>query len=702
MSTTPFHDIDAYVKYPRIAAMASAPDGSRLVVAVQTPDPKTSKYVSALWEIDPEGKRKARRLTRSMKGEGSPVFTAGGDLLFVSARPSAEPGAVEETPALWLLPKDGGEARVIASRPNGIGAVMAAAQADTVVAVSAVNPNAKDLADDDRIAKARKETAVAAILHTSYPIRHWDHDLGPALPHYLKLDKQCCCQCSSDAEPTAPAKPVIEPELAKLTDLTPGIGAGLVEQNGQLTADGTTIVTGWNQPVRGGQRCVLTTIDVATGERKIIGDEEGADLGHPVLSPDGKLVAYVREVYGDDHTAADHQLWLMGTDGSNPRRLAPEWDRWPTPVAWCPSGEGVYVLADDLGTCPLWYIDVNTNEVTKITADAAAFMNVGISGDGNWAYALRSSYLAPPEPVRIDIAAAFTGGPVQAQVLPSPIPNPPLPGRLEVFESQAEDGKTIRSLICLPEDATAANPAPMILWIHGGPLGSWNAWAWRWCPWLLVAQGYAVVLPDPALSTGYGLDFIQRGWADWGGKPYTDLMSVADAVSARPDIDETRTGAMGGSFGGYMANWVAGHTDRFKCIVTHASLWALDQFGPTTDMASYWEREWPSGANMDANSPQRSVANIVTPMLVIHGDKDYRVPIGEGLRLWYELNAHSGLPADANGVSQHEFLYFPNENHWVLTPQHAKVWYQVVLRFLARHVLETPEGELPALPEELG
>jgi dipeptidyl aminopeptidase/acylaminoacyl peptidase len=159
---------------------------------------------------------------------------------------------------------------------------------------------------------------------------------------------------------------------------------------------------------------------------------------------------------------------------------------------------------------------------------------------------------------------------------------------------------------------------------------------------------------------------------------------------------------MGGSFGGYMANWVAGHTDRFKCIVTHASLWSLDQFGPTTDFASFWEREWPGGAHTDAHSPNKSVANITTPMLVVHGDKDYRVPIGEGLRLWYELNAHSGLPADADGRSPHEFLYFPNENHWVLTPQHAKVWYAVVLRFLARHVLDTPETELPSLPEELG
>ncbi len=155
---------------------------------------------------------------------------------------------------------------------------------------------------------------------------------------------------------------------------------------------------------------------------------------------------------------------------------------------------------------------------------------------------------------------------------------------------------------------------------------------------------------------------------------------------------------MGGSFGGYMANWVAGHTDRFAAIVTHASLWALDQFGPTTDGAYYWAREM-TPAMAQANSPHHFVEQITTPpMLVIHGDKDYRVPIGEALRLWYELLTASGLPAADDGTSAHRFLYFPSENHWVLSPQHAKIWYQVVTAFLAEHVL----GEPAQFPETLG
>ncbi|ELB90741.1 dipeptidyl aminopeptidase [Rhodococcus wratislaviensis IFP 2016] len=235
------------------------------------------------------------------------------------------------------------------------------------------------------------------------------------------------------------------------------------------------------------------------------------------------------------------------------------------------------------------------------------------------------------------------------------------------------------------------------MWVHGGPLGSWNTWSWRWNPWLLVARGYAVLLPDPALSTGYGQEFVERGWGKWGKAPFTDLMAITDAAVALPEIDEKRTAAMGGSFGGYMANWIAGHTDRFKAIVTHASLWALDQFGPTTDAAWYWQREMTPEMAVE-NSPHLYVADIVTPMLVIHGDKDFRVPIGEGLRLWFELLSESGLPADDDGRTEHRFLYFPDENHWILTPQNAKVWYQVVLSFLSEHV----RGEDVALPEILG
>ena len=144
----------------------------------------------------------------------------------------------------------------------------------------------------------------------------------------------------------------------------------------------------------------------------------------------------------------------------------------------------------------------------------------------------------------------------------------------------------------LPRDADAEHPAPLVVWVHGGPLSSWNTWSWRWNPHLLAARGYAVLLPDPGLSTGYGQAQIGRGWGRWGEEPYTDVIAATDAALKRPDLDASRTALMGGSFGGYMANWVAGSTDRFNAIVTHASLWELRGFHGTTDFGSQWEREF--------------------------------------------------------------------------------------------------------------
>ena len=263
--------------------------------------------------------------------------------------------------------------------------------------------------------------------------------------------------------------------------------------------------------------------------------------------------------------------------------------------------------------------------------------------------------------------------------LPGPAERPELPGTLTEVTATAADGTPLRAWLALPD---GDGRAPLLLWIHGGPLGSWNAWQWRWNPWLMAARGYAVLLPDPALSTGYGRAFVARGWGAWGDAPYTDLMALTDAAVAHPRVDADAVAAMGGSFGGYMANWVAGHTDRFRAIVTHASLWALDGFGRTTDDPAYWRREMtPEMAAR--HSPHRHVDAITTPMLVVHGDKDYRVPIGEALALWWDLvAAWDGDPAEL----PHRFLYFPDENHWILTPQHAVLWYETVLAFLDHHV----------------
>lgn len=687
---TPFHDIDHYLSIPRVSGLTLSPDGKRLVTTVSTLNGKGTEFVTALWEIDPTGQSHARRITRSSKGEAGAAFAANGDLYFTSSRPDPESADPDADPvnALWLLPASGGEARVVHARAGGISSVMAGKNADAIIVNAEVLAGSSNEENDEERRKARKDNKVSAILHSGYPIRYWDADLGPAQPRLFAVEP-------GEEEEAGKPTTIDAPTPLKLRNLTPGVGGSLREAKTVVSPDGKTIYTSLTKALaKAGSREVLAAVDVATGTVKVLLDREGMSYFPGPVSPDNRTLVVESESDTTPTQAPQVKLHLLDVSGSETTDLEPlahQWDRWATALAWLPEGNAILVKADDDGASPVFRIDVADGGVTRVTEDAAAYSDVVVSPDGTTAYALRSSYEFPHEAVRIDLASG------EVVRLQAPAERPTFKGHLERVETTAEDGARVPAYLALPEGASGDNPAPLLLWIHGGPLGSWNAWTWRWNPWLLVAKGYAVLLPDPALSTGYGQEFIQRGWGEWGQKPFSDLMAITDAVVERADIDESRTAAMGGSFGGYMANWVAGQTDRFKAIVTHASLWALDQFGPTTDAAQYWLKEMTVEMAME-NSPHLNVRNIKTPMLVIHGDKDYRVPIGEGLRLWYELLSSSQLPADDNGQSPHRFLYFPDENHWILQPQHAKVWYGVVEHFLAKQVL----GEEVGLPEELG
>ncbi|GID29457.1 S9 family peptidase [Paractinoplanes brasiliensis] len=663
---TAFADLDAYVRLPRLDGLWLSPDGGRLVVGMAGPNEENNRYTTALWEVDPEGRRPARRLTRSVKGEAAAAFTPGGDLLFTSARP--RPGDDDEdVSALWRQPAGGGDAYVIAKLPGGLSGVRVSPDG-TLVAGSPIMPSAAGAGDDEEVRKQRKESGVSAMLHEGYPVRFWDHDLGPALPRLV----------------TAPLSDSLE-----LRDLTGHVGPALDnEGDWDLSPDGRTVVATWAVSEQAGSlRATVVAIDVATGERRTIADDAGHDYESPHISPDGATVAFSARARSTTEEPGDVWLCLAPLAGGPVRALTADWDRWPGPARWTPDSAALIVAADDDGRAPLWRVDAADGQVTRLTPDNGCYYDVRVSPDGRWAYAMRSAVDSPPSPVRVSLTgsveflrgpASGSPGPAAVEFLRGPAEALELPGRLEEVETTVADGSRVRAWLALPHGGTA--PFPLVLKIHGGPVSSWNSWSWRWNPWVWVARGYAVLMPDPALSTGYGYEFIKRGWGAWGDKPYTDLMAITDTVVARPDIDETRTAAAGGSFGGYMANWVAGHTDRFDAIVTHASLWALDQFGATTDHSFYWAREL-SPERQHENSPHRFADAITTPMLVIHGDKDYRVPIGEGLRLWWDLVSRS----KEDGVP-HKFLYYPDENHWILTPGNAKAWYATVLAFLDHHV----------------
>lgn len=650
----PFADLDRFVALPRVAGLWLSPDGQRLVVGVSTPDAKRTKFVPALWEVDPNGERPARRLTRSEQGETGAAFTPDGDLLFVSARPGPDKDD-DKRKALWRLPA-AGEPELLTAPAGGVRGVVVARDTGAIVFGAPMLPSATDLGHDRELQTRRKDGEVNAILHDEFPIRFWDHDLGPARTRLLTL--------TPGEEPAG---------------ITGHVGRALHDDAAwDVTPDGNTVVATWAVGEPGAaQRTTLVALDVRTNDLRVLADDADHEYAEPRISPDGTQVAVVVWERPTAERIGDCWLAVLPVAGGEPRAVTKDWDRWPKSARWTPDGQALVVVADDHGQAPLWRVDVTSGEVTRLT-ESGTFSEPRVAPDGT-VFALRSSVGQPPAPCRIEAG--------QVQALRGPVPEVDVPGRVEEVTATAEDGTPLRAWLALP---AADTPAPLLVWIHGGPLGSWNDWHWRWNPWLAVARGYAVLLPDPAISTGYGLDFIQRGWGQWGGTPYTDLMALTDAAVARQDVDETRTAAMGGSYGGYMANWVAGHTDRFDAIVTHASLWHLEQMGATTDYAFEWVREMTEERAAE-QSPHRFVDQVTTPMLIIHGDKDYRVPIGQAVTLWWDLTSR-------NSGDRHKFLYFPDEGHWILKPNHVKVWYGTIFAFLAQHLL----GEEWAPPEILG
>jgi dipeptidyl aminopeptidase/acylaminoacyl peptidase len=685
-----FDDLHDYLSIPRVTALKLAPDGGWLAAAVQTLSADRKKYTTSIWRVDPLGGAPTR-LTRSAEGEAEPEFLPDGALLFVSKRPAPPDDKAAEgngdKPGLWLLPAGGGEARQIALAPGGVSKAAAARRARAYAYAAAAMPGTDGAESDEQRRKARKDAGVTAILYETGRVRHWDHDLGPDQVRLFTARADASASQSADgagypaSDPSEPAR-----------DLTPEPGRALDEQGFELTPDGSAVVTGWSvSSGNGEERSEIAVIDTATAGRRILLTDSRADFESPRVSPDGSLVLAIRTEHDSYQRLGDATLVVTGLEGSGQSRdVLAGLDRRPLEATWAPDSRTVYFTADDNGRCPVLRVQIDVSgqaEVTKITSDDAAYSSLSVAPDGGALYALRAAIGEPPVPVRIELAGS--GEPRRLQCPGSPVT---VPGRVEELRTTVQDGTAVRAWLVLPDGASPQSPAPLLLWVHGGPVASWNSWSWRWNPWLAAARGYAVLLPDPALSTGYGQAMLDRGHGQWGGNPFTDVMAITDAAVSRPDIDGERTAMMGGSYGGYMANWIAGHTSRFRAIVSHAGLWALEQMFGTTDGPAWWRREFGDPLTQPeryiASSPHLHVDRIVTPMLVIHGDKDYRVPVGEALRLWWDLTG-KGKPA--------KFLYFPDENHWILKPGDAVVWYETVFAFLAEHVL----GEKWQRPELL-
>jgi dipeptidyl aminopeptidase/acylaminoacyl peptidase len=382
--------------------------------------------------------------------------------------------------------------------------------------------------------------------------------------------------------------------------------------------------------------------------------EPGLDHSTAVLSPDGRRLACRRLRPGTRGSPPEPALCIFDLDDPGVgRAVGSGLDLSAAPVAWGPGG-ALYYTADRRGHRPIYRLDGGTTRLTT----TGAYSSVQPRPGGVWA--IRAAIDSPPVPVRLSPAGRTR------HLTPTPATAPA--GRLERVSVPGAAG-----WLCRPR---GGGPTPLLVWTHGGPRASWTGWSWRWNPLLATARGYAVLLADPAGSTGYGPDRIRRGWADWTAA-HDDVDRLAAEVSRRPDIDADRLAIMGSSYGGYLVYQALTRTDRYRAGVSHAGIWDLRAFVTGSLLAAAFRAELghpvDGGAGYAGQSPRERAAGLRAPLLVSHGGRDTTVPLSESLTLWTDLR-HLGKPVT--------FLHLPGEGHELTRPATVALWWDTAFGFL--------------------
>jgi dipeptidyl aminopeptidase/acylaminoacyl peptidase len=405
--------------------------------------------------------------------------------------------------------------------------------------------------------------------------------------------------------------------------------------------------------------------------------------GAPQFSPDGKWLAY-RAQKRPGFEADRWDLLLLPADGKGPpRMLTEEFDGSVGDFVWLPNSETIYFATED--RAKTWYYSTTIKGTKPLITFISHNDNsaLSVSADGKHMAFLRSALHFPPEifvstdkGVRYDVANVSEANKKLLAELNLPEP--------ELVNVIGAGGTPMYMWILKPPGFDPKKRWPLAFLVHGGPQGAWeDGWSFRWNAQAWAARGYVVALPNPRGSTGFGQQYTDEISGDWGGKCYEDLMAGLAHLEKQPWIDPERMGAAGASFGGYKMNWYQGNTTKFKTLITHCGVFNFDSMYATTE--ELWFDEWEHGgppwgknrASYDKHSPHRLAKNFKTPMLVIHNDRDFRVPVSEGLQLFTTLQRL--------GVSS-RFINFPDEGHWVLKPQNSRYWHREVFAWLEKYV----------------
>ena len=643
----------------RVAEPQVSPDGKWVAYTVATPDMEANRNASNIWIVATAGSAEMQ-LTRSGH-DSSPVWSPDGKMLaFISSRSGNS--------QVYLLSMDGGEPHPLTKLSTGADMVKWSSDGKTIAFTSSVYPDCKDDDCNSKRDAEKEKSKVKAHVAEHLLYRHWTHWSEGKRSHVFVV--------AADGS-TAPR------------DLTAGADYDIPpdERSGpgdiSFSPDGKelcfTAVTDKMEAVS--TNADLFIVPVAAGESKRITTQPGFD-GNPVYSPDGKYIAYHAQLTAE-YEADRWRMMLYDRASGKNENLSESFDRSANELAWSPDSKTIYFTAEDETLQPVYAMAARTGaEPKKIIADTYNTA-ISFSADGKTLTFERTSLTMPAEV----FVAAGDGSNVRQLTHQ----NDKLLATLdmnaaETFWFEGAEKTKVQAMLIRPPNFDATKKYPLLVLLHGGPQTMWsNAWGYRWNAQVFSAAGYVTLMINRRGSTGYGQKFTDEITNDWGGKAYVDVMNGVDSTLKKYSfIDGTRMAAAGGSYGGYMADWIATHSGRFKAIVSHASvydkvsMWATEELwfeehdmqgAPWTNPESY--KKW------SPSTYAGELGKYKTPTLVIAGEKDYRVPYTQSLEFFNALQRQS-VPS--------KLVVFLDEGHWVLKPQNSQFWYKTFLDWLATYV----------------
>ena len=649
---------DDLIKLHRISSPEVSPDGKWVAYGISTPDMDANRGVSNIWIVSTSG-GDAIQLTQSGKDSAPSWSPDGKTLAFLSGRDGSS--------QVYVISMEGGEAKKLTTLSTGADLFKWSPDGQSIAFTSGVYVDCKDDACNKQRDEEKEKSKVKAHVADHLLYRHWDHWSEGKRSHlFIQL-----------VEGTKAARDLTE---GADYDVPPDERGGSADIN--FSPDSKeicyTAVTDKMEAIS--TNADLFLVPVAGGESKRITTNQGFD-GNPVYSPDGKYIAYHAQMT-PGYEADRWQMMLYNRQAGQAESISANFDRSANELTWAPDSKTIYFLAENETLQPIYSMEPRAGAIPKKLLDGfnAAY---SFSHDGKILVAERTSLTMPAE---LFVAAADGGGLKQLThendgILASVEMNAP-----EMFWFEGAEGTRVQAMIIRPPQFVPAKKYPMLVLLHGGPQTMWtNAWGYRWNAQIFSAAGYVTLMINRRGSTGYGQKFTDQITNDWGGRAYLDVMKGIDAAIVKyPYIDKTKMAAAGGSYGGYMADWLATHTDRFKAIVSHAGVYDKVSMYATEEL---WFEEhdsqgtpWTAPENYKKWSPSTYAADLgkyKTPTLVIAGERDYRVPYTQSLEFFSALQ-RQGVPS--------KLVVFPDEGHWVLKPQNSQFWYKTFLDWLATYV----------------